>query len=111
MSCEARQVGDQMMCACGVAWDVADKERPRCRRQRHVEPGKVPAEVRQATEADRRTGPQDRRARRPSITLEVPLELPADVAREMAKAIGLSGGPDDVAALRQAHRVLLDRLA
>lgn len=98
-----------MMCPCGVAWDVADTERPRCRRQRHVVPGKVPAEVRLAIEADRRKGPPDRRCTLPSVMFEAPLMLPADVAVEMAAAYR-SRYPDQITAMRAAYRVLLDRL-
>lgn len=114
MSCAAQQVGDQMLCACGLAWDVTDAERPHCRRQRHVEPGRVPAEVRQAVEVDRRTGPAERRSRvpRPSITLEVPLGLPEDVAREMVSAYRAQrASGSSTSAMRAAYRVLLDRLA
>lgn len=30
--CKARRVNDQMMCECGLAWDVADTEPPECPR-------------------------------------------------------------------------------
>ena len=30
--CKARRVNDQMMCECGLTWDVADSEPPRCPR-------------------------------------------------------------------------------
>lgn len=108
MTCAAQQIGDQMMCACGLAWDVADTERPACRRQRHVEPGHVPPAARQALAEERRTGPVERRVTRPSITLELPLELPADVAQEMAWAYRARDA-NPVAAMRAAFRVLLDR--
>lgn len=28
--CKARRVNDQMLCECGLAWDVADSEPPEC---------------------------------------------------------------------------------
>ena len=32
MTCHARQHSDQMLCACGLAWDVNDPDPPECRR-------------------------------------------------------------------------------
>lgn len=29
-NCKARQYSDQMLCACGLAWDVNDPEPPEC---------------------------------------------------------------------------------
>ncbi len=29
--CKARQYSDQMLCVCGLAWDVNDPEPPECR--------------------------------------------------------------------------------
>jgi len=29
-NCKARRYGDQMMCECGLAWDVDDSEPPVC---------------------------------------------------------------------------------
>ena len=34
--CNARRVNDQMMCECGLAWDVADDEPPECPRDKQV---------------------------------------------------------------------------
>lgn len=31
-TCQARQYSDQMLCGkCGLAWDVNDQDRPKCR--------------------------------------------------------------------------------
>jgi hypothetical protein len=104
MVCVAYQASDEMKCPCGLTWDVNDPDPPRCRRQRHVEPGRVPAQVRRAIEVERRVSP-------PGAAF-LPAELPLDVALEMVNAAraarqGLAG---DVAAMRAAYRVLLDRL-
>lgn len=29
-NCKARQYSDQMLCECGLAWDVNDPEPPEC---------------------------------------------------------------------------------
>lgn len=35
MRCKARQYSDQMMCgACGLAWDVNDPDRPKCKTEK-----------------------------------------------------------------------------
>lgn len=36
--CNARRVNDQMMCECGLAWDVADDEPPVCPRDEVLAP-------------------------------------------------------------------------
>jgi len=30
--CKARQYSDQMLCECGLAWDVNDPDPPECRK-------------------------------------------------------------------------------
>lgn len=30
-NCKARQYSDQMLCKCGLAWDVNDPDPPECR--------------------------------------------------------------------------------
>lgn len=30
-NCKAQRYGDQMMCVCGLAWDVKDPDQPTCR--------------------------------------------------------------------------------
>jgi hypothetical protein len=32
MTCKARQCNEQMLCECGLAWDVNDPEPPGCRK-------------------------------------------------------------------------------
>lgn len=35
MTCQARQYSDQMLCRCGLAWDVNDPAPPKCIRAAH----------------------------------------------------------------------------
>ena len=103
--CEARQVNDQMMCPCGLTWDVGDPDPPKCRRQRHVEPGKAIApSVRAAVALDT--------ARRLEVRA-IPLKLPDEVALKMALAAGIGAirtRAEQIDAMQAAYRVFLDSL-
>ena len=43
MTCQARQYSDQMLCRCGLAWDVNDLEPPECRKIFHRPTMRVPS--------------------------------------------------------------------
>lgn len=40
-NCKARRYSDQMMCECGLAWDMNDPEPPACRAERAVKASNV----------------------------------------------------------------------
>ena len=94
--CQARQYGDQMICAaCGLYWDVNDPEPPECR--------KVDGRTRKVKAAGRFEEEPTPRTR-----TGLPENLPADVAVEMVKAFQVRGG--HIAGMRAAYRILLDRM-
>lgn len=35
-NCKARQYNDQMMCPCGLAWDVGDEDAPVCPQEKEA---------------------------------------------------------------------------
>lgn len=39
-NCQAYRCGDQMLCVCGLQWDINDSDRPPCR-DKNISPGKV----------------------------------------------------------------------
>lgn len=101
--CQARQYGDQMICAaCGLNWDTNDTETPECRK------------------IDRRS----KKAREAAVGLDaamvhakarrgIPDELPADVAAEMVKtyqANAMDGLRGQIAGMQAAYRLFLDRV-
>lgn len=124
MACDARQESDEMACACGLRWNVNDPEPPQCRRQRHVEPGKVPPIVREALRADANyvftSGARDpfpdldNTGRRfyPFVRAHVPLELPTPLAGRMITAYerAIDAGENNQTAMRAAYRIFLDAL-
>ncbi len=96
-NCQARQYGDQMICApCGLNWDVNDPEPPECRknikraiaRVAKIEEEAAPLKVKKA----------------PAF----PHELPADVAAEMVKTYQANRG--GLAGMQAAYRLFLDRM-
>lgn len=107
-SCEARQHGDQMLCACGVSWDVTDVDPPECRRVRHVSP--IPNDRRELLIGARREElkRESLTPAVPSMLKMIPLELSDEVADEMFRAYASTLGPLD--AMRAAYRVFLDSL-
>ena len=99
--CQARQYGDQMICAaCGLNWDTNDPEPPACRKvDKRTKKAKSAKEGLEAAFAHAR----ERR--------RVPEELPDHVAMEMAKAYHANareGIKGRVAGMQAAWRVFLD---
>ena len=97
-NCQARQYGDQMICApCGLNWDANDPEPPACRNvDRRTKKAKEAAAGLDAamTHAKARKG--------------LPHELPADVAVEMVKTYQANAG--GLSGMRAAYRLFLDRV-
>ena len=95
-ACQARQYGDQLMCAaCGLNWDVNDPEPPACH----------PSD-RRTRQAKATVKFED--AERPANTQGLPPDLPVDVAFEMVKTYQAHGG--HLNGMRAAYRLLLDRM-
>lgn len=94
--CQARQYGDQLICAaCGLNWDANDPEPPACRPfDRRTRQAK--ATVKFETE------------NRPANRQGLPHTLPPDVVSEMVKTYQAHGG--SVKGMRAAYRLLLDRM-
>lgn len=102
-ACQARQYGDQTICAlCGLNWDTNDPEPPECRKvDRRTKKAKSAAEWLQASIAHAK-------ARR-----GLPDELPDDVAAEMVKtyrANARDGLMGQIAGMQAAYRLFLDRV-
>lgn len=86
-NCQARQYGDQMICApCGLNWDTNDPEPPECR--------KKPRTPKIEVEAPKVSG--------------LPVELPVDVAAEMVRTYQANRG--GLPGMRAAYRLFLDRV-
>ena len=98
--CQARQYGDQMICAaCGLNWDVNDPEPPECRKNIKRAIAKVTAQFEQEN--------------RPAKGRGLPVELPDDVAAEMVKvyrANARDGLKGQIAGMQAAYRLFLDRM-
>lgn len=93
-NCQARQYGDQMICApCGLNWDVNDPEPPECR--------KVDRRLKVAKESVK----FESKPREPG---RLPDKLPDDVATEMVKTYQANGGHG--AGMQAAYRLFLDRV-
>ena len=97
--CQARQYGDQMICAaCGLNWDTNDPEPPACH--------KVDRRTKKAKEAA--AGLDAAKTRK-----ALPHELPDDVAAEMVKtykANARDGLKGQIAGMQAAYRLFLDRV-
>ena len=92
-NCQARQYGDQMICApCGLNWDVNDPEPPECRKNIKRAAAKFEAE----------TAPLKPKAK------GLPVDLPSDVAAEMVKTYQANAG--GLSGMRAAYRLFLDRV-
>lgn len=112
-SCEARQHEDQMLCACGVSWDVVDTDPPDCRRLRHVSP--IPNDRRELLIGARREElkRESLTPAVPSVLKMIPLELSDEVAIEMARAAWskrITYQEDAIEGIHAAYRVFLDSL-
>jgi hypothetical protein len=93
-NCQARQYGDQMICApCGLNWDVNDPEPPECR--------KVDRRLKAVKDAVKFES-------NPSEPARLPVKLPDDVAVEMVKTYQAHGGHS--AGMQAAYRLFLDRM-
>ena len=94
--CQARQYGDQMMCApCGLTWDTNDPEPPECRKNIKRAAAKV-------AKFEAETAPLKPKAK------GLPVDLPSDVAAEMVKTYQAHGG--HMAGMQAAYRIFLDRM-
>lgn len=94
--CQARQYGDQLICAaCGLNWDTNDPEPPDCRTyDRRTRQAKATAKF----EAEAQ----------PAACDKLPPELPPTVAAEMVTTYQAHGG--NLKGMRAAYRLLLDRM-
>ena len=100
-NCQARQYGDQMICAaCGLNWDVNDPEPPECRKN-------IKRAIARVAKIEAEAAPLKPKAPK------LPHELPDDVAVDMVKAYranardGLKG---QIAGMQAAYRLFLDRV-
>ena len=92
-NCQARQYGDQMICApCGLNWDVNDPEPPECRKNIKRAAAKV-------AKFEAETKPKAK---------GLPVDLPSDVAAEMVKTYQANAG--GLSGMRAAYRLFLDRV-
>ena len=97
--CQARQYGDQMICApCGLTWDTNDPEPPECRKN-------IKRAVARVAKIEAEAAPLNAK--------KWPDELPDHVAVEMVKAYqanardGING---QIAGMQAAYRLFLDRV-
>lgn len=94
--CQARQYGDQLICAaCGLNWDVNDPEPPQChtfdaRTRKAKATAKFEAEG------------------QPAAGDKLPPELPPNVVADMDKTYKAHGGGSK--GMRAAYRLLLDTM-
>lgn len=100
-NCQARQYGDQMICApCGLIWDTNDPEPPECRK--HIK--RATAKV---AKFEAEAAPLKSKA--PGL----PLDLPDDLAGEMVKvfhANARDGIKGHIRGMQAAYRLFLDRV-
>ncbi len=100
-NCQARQYGDQMICApCGLNWDTNDPEPPECRKNIKRAAAKV-------AKFEAETAPLKPKAK------GLPVDLPSDVAVEMVKtyqANARDGLKGQIAGMQAAYRLFLDRV-
>ena len=100
-NCQARQYGDQMICApCGLTWDTNDPEPPECRKN-------IKRAVARVAKIEAEAAPLKPKA--PML----PHELPDDVAVEMVKtyqANARDGLKGQIAGMQAAYRLFLDRV-
>ena len=95
-ACQARQYGDQLMCAaCGLNWDVNDPEPPACLQ--------IDRRTRQAKATAKFEEPAP-----PANAQGLPHDLPANVAFEMVRTYQAHGG--HLVGMRAAYRLFLDRM-
>jgi hypothetical protein len=98
-NCQARQYGDQMICApCWLNWDANDPEPPECRKNIKRAIARV-AKI----EADMLPVMPHRYGQG-----RLPDELPPDLAVEMVKTYQANAG--GLSGMRAAYRLFLDRV-
>ena len=101
--CQARQYGDQMICApCGLTWDTNDPEPPEC--------GKIDRRTKKAKEA---AAGLDAALAHAKARQRLPHELQDDVAADMVKtyrANARDGLKGQIAGMKAAYRLFLDRM-
>jgi len=99
--CQARQYGDQMICApCGLTWDTNHTAPPECRKNIKRAAAKV-------AKFEAETAPLKPKAK------GLPVMLPDEVAVEMVKtyqANARDGLKGQIAGMQAAYRLLLDRV-
>lgn len=98
MACQTRRENDELVCSCGLRWDVDDSDPPICRH------AKVPP-ASPVSEHDARVAA--------AMTATVPIELPVSLADEMFRTLQYARGTgsDHIEAMRRAWRLMLDRCA
>ena len=95
-NCQARQYGDQMICApCGLNWDTNDPEPPECRKN-------IKRAIARIAKIEDETAPLKSKVK------GLPVDLPSDVAVEMVKTYQAHGGHS--AGMQAAYRLFLDRM-
>ena len=98
-NCQARQYGDQMICAaCGLTWDTNDLEPPECRKNIKRAIARVAKIEEEALPVIPHRHGQGR----------LPDELPPDLATEMVKTYQANAG--GLSGMRAAYRLILDRV-
>lgn len=101
-ACQARQYGDQMICApCGLNWDVNDPEPPECRKN-------IKRAIARVAKIEEEAPPLKSKEPR-----RLPVTLPEEVAVEMVKtyqANARDGLKGQIAGMQAAYRLFWDRV-
>ena len=98
-NCQARQYGDQFICApCGLTWDTNDPEPPDCRK------------VDQRSKTVKAVAEFDAAPRVAKSPARLPDRLPVDLAAEMDRAYRANAHGGHTAGIQAAYRVFLDRV-
>ncbi len=96
-NCQARQYGDQMICApCGLTWDTNDPEPPECRKN-------IKRAIARVAKIEEDAAPLKSKE-----SGRLPAALPDDVAVEMVKTYQANAG--GLSGMRAAYRLFLDRV-
>ena len=96
-NCQARQYGDQFICApCGLTWDTNELEPPECRKS-------IKRGIAKVAKFEEATAPL--KSKEPA---RLPDKLPPDVAVEMVKGYQANGA--NMAGMQAAYRIFLDRM-
>jgi len=99
--CQARQYGDQMICApCGLNWDANDPEPPECRKN-------IKRAIAKVAKIEAEAAPLKPKAP------ELPTDLSDELAAEMVKtfhANAREGVKGHIRGMQAAYRLFLDRM-